>query len=435
MSTPRLAQALARLDALVDWERRDRTAAMRTSLEPITGLLTLLGEPQRRFRAVHVTGTKGKGTTSALVEAGLRRAGIATGLYTSPHVERVNERIRVRGQELADDALAVALEAVLAARAGAAPDSAAAESTWFDVLTATAFLAFAEAQVEWAVVEVGLGGRLDSTNVVHGEVCVITNIDLEHTNVLGPTRRDIAREKAGILEPGCALVTGVRAGEGPPEDDPATVIERAAAGLDVPILRPPVPDPDASALERNIALAQLVLDELGRRGLRARGGGAVSAALLDAPTIASARLPGRAERRRVGHTPVVLDAAHVASSVALLLVELSREREFSSRPVVILALGRDKDAPAILKALAGRADRVVCTAVATGPLADAETLAQAARTQGLVAETAADPERALARALDLTGEDGWVLVLGSFYLAGALRRMTSPPEREPNDRA
>jgi dihydrofolate synthase/folylpolyglutamate synthase len=435
MSTPRLAQALARLDALVNWERRDRDAAMRTSLEPITGLLGLLGNPHERFRAVHVTGTKGKGTTSALVEAGLRRAGIATGLYTSPHVERLGERIRVRGAELPDEVLATVLEAALEARAAAEPGSPAAESTWFDVLTATAFLAFAEARVEWAVVEVGLGGRLDSTNVVHGEVCVITNIDLEHTNVLGPTRRDIAREKAGILEQGCTLVTGVRTGEAPPEDDPATVIERAAAALDVAILRPPVPEPDASALERNTALARLVLDELGRRGLRARGGGAVSAALLDAATIASARLPGRAERRRVGRTPVVLDAAHVASSVALLLVELSREREFYSAPVVILALGRDKDAPAILKALAGRADRVVCTAVATGPLADAETLAQAARTQGLVAETAADPERALARALDLTGEHGWVLVLGSFYLAGALRRMTSPPDREPNDRS
>jgi dihydrofolate synthase/folylpolyglutamate synthase len=435
MSTPRLVQALERLDALVNWEQRDRAAAMRTSLEPIAGLLALLGNPHERFRAVHVTGTKGKGTTSALVEAGLRRAGIATGLYTSPHVERIGERIRVRGFELPDEVLAAALETVLDARGAAAPGSAAAESTWFDVLTATAFLAFAEARIEWAVVEVGLGGRLDSTNVVHGEVCVITNIDLEHTNVLGPTRRDIAREKAGILEQGCTLVTGVRTGEGPPEDDPATVIERAAAGLDVQILRPQVPEPDASALERNTALARLVLDELGRRGLCARGGEAVSGSLLDGPTIASARLPGRAERRRVGRIPVVLDAAHVASSVSLLLTELSREREFSSPPVVILALGRDKDAGAILKALAGRADRVVCTAVATGPLADAETLAQAARTQGLAAETAADPERALARALDLTGEDGWVLVLGSFYLAGALRRMTSPPDREPNDRS
>src|SRR5258706_2204197 len=403
MPSPRLAQALARLDALVNWERRDRDAAMRTSLEPITDLLGRLGDPQRSFRAVHVTGTKGKGTTAALVEAGLRRAGIATGLYTSPHVERVNERIRVRGEELADDKLAVAIEALLAARAGAPAGSHAAQSTWFDVLTATAFLAFAEARVEWAVVEVGLGGRLDSTNVVHGEVCVITNIDLEHTNVLGPTRRDIAREKAGILEQGCTLVTGVHTGEAPPEDDPAIVIERAAAALDVRIRRPSVPEPDASALERNSALARLVLDELGQRGVHG-----VSARLLDAFTIDAARLPRRAERRRVGRTRVVLDAAHVASSVSLLLAELSRAREFFSAPVVILALGRDKDAPAILKALEGHVDRALCTTVANGPLRDAETLAQAARTQGLVAETAADPERALARALDLTGEDGWV---------------------------
>ena len=435
MTSPRLAPALIRLDALVNWERRDRDAAMRTSLEPIAGLLALLGDPHRSFRAVHVTGTKGKGTTSALVEAGLRRAGFATGLYTSPHLERVNERIRVLGLEVDDETLAVAIERVLAARDSAAPGSPASESTWFDVITAVAFDVFAEAHVEWAVVEVGLGGRLDSTNVVQGEVCVITNIDLEHQNVLGPTRRDIAREKAGILEQSCTLVTGVRAGEAPPEDDPAIVIERAAAALEVHVLRPSAPPPEASAFERNTALARLVLDELGRRGLAKKSGGAVSAALLDAPTLKSAQLPGRAERRWVGRTRVVLDAAHVASSVSLLLLELSREREFSSRPVVILALGKDKDADGILKALEQRVDRLVCTTVAAGPLRDAETLAQTARTQGIVAETAADPGRALARALDLTSDDGWVLVLGSFYLAGALRPLTSPTERLPQDRS
>ena len=435
MPTPRLATALARLDALVNWEKRDRDAAMRQDLEPIEGLLAGLGNPERSFRAVHVTGTKGKGTTSALVEAGLRRAGLATGLYTSPHLERVTERVKLRGVEVEDDTFAAALEKVIDARAAAPAGSPAAESSWFDVLTAAAFLVFARAGIEWAVVEVGLGGRLDSTNVVRGEVCVITNIDLEHTNVLGNTRREIAREKAGILKPGSALVTAVRAGEAPPEDDPALVIERAAAALEVPILRPEVPGPDESALARNTALARLVLDELGRRGVLARGGGAVSGALLDPATIRSARLPGRAERRHVGKTRVVLDAAHVASSVRLLLAELSREREFSSPPAVLLALGRDKDVDGILKALEPRVDRVVCTTVASGPLRDAETLAQAARALGIVAETAADPERALARALDLKRDEGWVLVLGSFYLAGAVRALTIPDEREPNDRS
>ncbi|MBK7642439.1 MAG: bifunctional folylpolyglutamate synthase/dihydrofolate synthase [Planctomycetes bacterium] len=437
MTSSRLAEALARLDALVNWERRDRDASMRRGLEPIQGLLARMGNPERSFRAVHITGTKGKGTTSALIEAGLRRAGLATGLYTSPHVERVNERVRVRGAEVGDEELAFALETALEARASAPPGSQAGESTWFDLVTAAAFLVFARAKIEWAVVEVGLGGRLDSTNVVRGEVCVITNIDLEHTAVLGNSRREIAREKAGILKPGSTLVTGVRAGEAPPEDDPAVVIEREAAGLEVRTLRPQVSDPGASAFERNTALACLVLDELGRRGLtRASAAGVserapVSAALLDAQTLASARLPGRAERRRVGATAVVLDAAHVASSVSLLLAELSREREFLSPPVVLLALGRDKDARSILKALESRVDRVVCTTVASGPLRDAETLAQEARTLGIVAETAADPERGLARALDLTAKGGWVLVLGSFYLVGALRPRTSPLQPAP----
>ena len=205
----RLERALARLDALVDWERRDRDAAMRRGLEPAADLLARLGDPHRRWRAVHVAGTKGKGTTSSLVAAGLARAGLATGLYTSPHAYRVHERIRIDGADVDDATLADALERALVAREGAlAAGGPAGAATWFDLVTAAAFLIFAEAGVAWAVVECGLGGRLDSTNVVDGEVAVVTHVDLEHTAVLGPTRAAIAREKGGIVGRGATLVTG-----------------------------------------------------------------------------------------------------------------------------------------------------------------------------------------------------------------------------------
>lgn len=422
-ATARLTDALARLDSLINWERRDRDARMRRTVDPVRDLLARLGSPHRRWRAVHVAGTKGKGTTSSLVAAGLGRAGVRVGLYTSPHVVRMHERIRVDGRDVGDEAFADALERALGAREAAVRDSSpGAESTWFDVLTASAFDAFAAARVEWAVVECGLGGRLDSTNAVDGEVCVITNIDLEHTAVLGSTRAAIAAEKAGILKPSATVVTSLRADPALPRDDDAgAVIEARARELGCAILH--APKGSSTMLEENVQLASLALGELGRRGVLARDGRPAGGWLLDRATIDRARLPGRQERFDVRGVPVVLDGAHVASSVERVLDELARDPTLAGPPVVVLALGRDKDAEAILKKLHSRADRLLCTSVTTGPLRAAELLATEATRIGLPAETAADPERALARALELCAVGGWVLAIGSFYLAGSLRSL------------
>ena len=156
-----LKQAMARLDALTDWERRPRKF-MRVGLEPMQDLAARLGNPQRAFRAVHVAGTKGKGSVSALIEAALARAGLKAGRYASPHVESVTERVTLQGRNVNEGALARALtQALDAYEAGRRARTAAAEATWFDLLTAAAFLIFREAGLDWAVVEVGLGGRLD----------------------------------------------------------------------------------------------------------------------------------------------------------------------------------------------------------------------------------------------------------------------------------
>jgi dihydrofolate synthase/folylpolyglutamate synthase len=422
MTDRRLESALARLDALVDWERRDRDAAMRRGLDPIADVLERLGNPERRFRAVHVAGTKGKGTTSALVAAALARAGKTTGLYTSPHVDRIHERIRIDGRDVGGDALASALERALEARERAVEEgTSGAAATWFDLVTAAAFLVFAEGGVEWAVVECGLGGRLDSTNVVAGEVCVVTNIDLEHTAVLGSTRDAISREKGGILKRGSTLVTGVvRGPQSGADDDSARVLDGIAHELRCPVLRPAALAP--TMLGRNLDLARIVLDELGARGVRDRQGWPVGQALLAPATVEAARLPARLEKRRHLGVPLVLDGAHVPSSVEMALRELASDPDLAGPPVVLLALGRDKNAREILKVLSARTDRVLCTTVASGPLATAETLAAEALRAGLGAETAADPGEAFARALRLATDRRWVLVIGSFYLAGAVRR-------------
>ena len=142
---------------------------------------------KRSFRSIHVAGTKGKGSVSALIEAALAHAGLRVGRYASPHVERITERVSVQGHDVDEPTLARALNRALDAyEAGRTAGTPAVDATWFDLLTAAAFIIFAETQREWAVIEVGLGGRLDSTNIVDGEIAVVTNIALEHTEILGP---------------------------------------------------------------------------------------------------------------------------------------------------------------------------------------------------------------------------------------------------------
>jgi len=421
MTDSRLAEALARLDALVNWERRDRDAAMRRGIEPVADVLERLGGPTARFRSVHVAGTKGKGTTSSLVATALAKAGLRTGLYTSPHVDRIHERIRIDGRDVDDATLARALELALGARERAlAEGTPGGAATWFDLVTAAAFLIFDEAKIEWAVVECGLGGRLDSTNVIQGEVCIVTNIDLEHTAVLGDSLAAIAREKGGILKRGATLVTGVLPDpEASPGEDPARILDEIARDRRCPVLRPRELAP--TMLFRNVDLARLALDELGARGVRDREGWPVSGRLLDDETIAEARLPGRLEKRSRKGVRIVIDAAHVPSSVRMVLEELATDPHLRGPPVVLIALGRDKNAREIFRILAGVADTVVCTTVPSGPLSAAEVLAEEAQRAGLGAETAADPLAAYARALELAEDGRWVLVIGSFYLAGAIR--------------
>lgn len=426
----RVDAAMAELERLVNWERRDRTADMGRTLEPVRDLLERLGSPERAWRAVHVAGTKGKGSVSALVAAALAEAGLLTGLYSSPHVERVNERVRIGGREVGDELLAEALERALQARARAIEaGSPASSSTWFDLVTAAAFWVFAERGVEWAAVECGLGGRLDSTNVVQSEVCVVTNVDLEHTAVLGRTRARIAAEKGAILRPGGVLVTGVR--ERPelgPEEDALGVL-RALARERGGRLREV--DAGGDLESRNRALAEAVLEELG--SLLVRGPrGAVGAGLLSARAIAAARLPARMEVLSARGIPVLLDGAHVASSVEDLLAEAPRRLGRPPPYPLVLALGREKELALVLKALLGHVDTVHCTSCPAGPLRSAGELAEAARALGLRASAHPTPAQALDAALDRASASGrgGVVALGSFYLAGELRPRLSPPVAE-----
>ena len=420
-----LAEAMARLDALTDWERRPRKF-MRVGLAPMQDLAARLGDPQRAFRAVHVGGTKGKGAVSALIEAALVRAGLKVGRYGSPHVEHVTERVSLQGRDVGEAALGHALSQALDAyEAARSEGTAAAEATWFDLLTAAAFILFREAGVEWAVVEVGLGGRLDSTNVVQGEIAVVTNIGLEHTEILGKTRAEIAREKAGILKPGAVVVTTLDRG-----DEAGRVLQARADALGCRVVRAH-PAADATIEETNVALAGAVLDELGEKGVRGRSGAPVGAALLDAETRTAARLIGRMERFDIAvgslRLPVVFDGAHVPFNIAAVLADLSRSG--LGRPcIAVVALATDKDAAGFLAELGRAASAIVLTEV-PGRGRPAAELNAIAASLGLDSEVEPDPHAAFRRGIDLAAKaDAWLLVTGSFYLVGELRSEVVPAD-------
>ena len=419
MNPPSLESTLARLNGRINWERKLRQGAMRVDLAPMEDLMGRLDHPERAVRVVHVAGSKGKGSVARLIAEGLRSAGFAVGVYASPHVETIHERIRLDGDWVSDAPLAEALHRVLEARdAAEAEHTAASDATWFDLVTAAAFCCFRAAGLDWAVVEVGLGGRLDSTNVVQPSLCVITSIELEHTDILGTTRSAIAREKAGILKLGSVLACGV-----PPDrsrgiaEDAGHVIATTAMNLGIYW---ECITPKGSFDERNQSMARLGLNLLGERGIQAPRG-SMHAGLITPEVIEAARLPGRLEKFSAGGVPVVLDGAHVAASLTAVFDQLEGEEFAKAHPQVVFALGQDKDATALLKTLVGRADRVHCTSVKGSlhrPPAELEVLASEA---GLASQTHNSPRQALRHALDAAGANGWVLVTGSLHLVGALR--------------
>jgi dihydrofolate synthase / folylpolyglutamate synthase len=325
-------------------------------------LLAELGEPQRAFRSIHVVGTNGKSTATRRAAAFLLREGLSVGAYTSPHVAGWSERIQVDGE---DADLEQALQRVrpAAVRAGA---------TQFEVLTAAALAEFAAAGVEAAVVEAGLGGRLDATNVLQAEVVVLTNVALDHTDVLGETREAIAEEKLAVVAPGSTVVLG---------------------------------EPEWAPRARARGAARVVVsDDVGRAAAEAFLGRE-----LDGDVEAS--LPGRFDE--VGDD--VFAGAHNPSGVEWLLERLPRDDY-----VVVASILADKDAEAMLAALARAGDTLVATASRSARALPADELAVRARPFFERVEPVADPVAAVDRGHELAGEQGAVLVTGSLYLLADL---------------
>jgi dihydrofolate synthase / folylpolyglutamate synthase len=325
-------------------------------------LLTALGEPQRAFRAIHVVGTNGKSTATRRAAAFLAREGLSVGAYTSPHVAGWSERVQVDGED-ADLEGALERVASAAARAGA---------TQFEVLTAAALTEFAAAGVDVAVVEAGLGGRLDATNVLDAAVVALTNVSLDHTDVLGDTREAIADEKLAVVAPGSTVVLGESEW--------------------------------ASRARTRGAQRVVTVDDVGRGAAEAFLGRALGGEV-------EIELPGRFEQ--VGDD--VFAGAHNPAGIEWLVERLPR-----ADYVVVASILADKDAEAMLGTLARAGDTLVATASHSARALPADELAARARPFFAGVEAVSEPEEALARGRELAGSSGAVLVTGSLYLLADL---------------
>jgi dihydrofolate synthase/folylpolyglutamate synthase len=398
-----------RLDELLEARAR---FGVRLGLERMEQLLSALGHPERRFRAVHIVGTNGKSSTARFTAAILAAHGLRAGAYLSPHVVDVAERVQLGGAPIDAEILSDAVEAV--ERAAAGVEGEEDRLTQFEVLTAAAFVALADAGAEAVAVEAGLGGRYDATNVLAAPVVVLTNVALDHTELLGGTRAAIAAEKLAVVPPGGQLVAGgvdaaiaacvvrLAAGRG------AAGVELLPAGADVPHA-PPLAA--AGRFQReNLALALAASRRLLGEGFRED---------LALEAAAAVVVPGRLQT--IDEEPLtLLDGAHNPHGAAALLAEADTLLAGRQPRVAVVALLADKDAAAILRLLPAAVDAVVATAGHSARAVAPEALAAAARAVGLPVEVEADPAEAVRRARDLAGPGGAVLAFGSLTLAAAL---------------
>lgn len=380
-------------------------------LDNMHRLLALLGNPHHSFAAIHVAGTNGKGSTCTFLQAILRCAGYRTGLYTSPFLQRYNERMRVDGVPIADDTLAALMARV--AQAVQALRAEGVRPTEFEIGTSLAFLYFYQARVDVAVVEVGLGGRLDPTNVLSPVACAIAAIGLDHTRVLGDTIEAIALEKAGIAKPGIPLILSAQ--------NPASVrsvVQAHCARMNTPFSMAgpaeglPLGLPGGhQAYNAGLAVAMAAL-------LREAGWHIADAAIADG--LRRARWPGRLEWFE-GTPPILMDGAHNgqgAQALATYLRALPR-----ARVVLLCGVLQDKDYAAIVAPLAGVADAVVCVRPDSHRALDADMLAAAFAARGTTAHAAPSLAEALAMSRALATGEGRVVIAGSLYLVGEARTL------------
>ncbi len=442
--------AVARMFAL--GHELAQTPSHKFDLAHMRVLLQGLDHPELRFPSVLIAGTNGKGSTAATLSSILRASGLKTGLYTSPHLVRINERIRVNGEEISDDEFAALQGEVDGVAEGLVER---AELPWhpsfFEMMTAIAFEYFARQRVELAVLEVGMGGRLDATNVVEPRVSVITDIALDHQKFLGNTVGEIAREKVGIIRPDGVVVTlpqqpeandvigntilevGARAVNAVPYVPPVSpgspeyLVPGTGSGDSRQVYRYPlqvlgeeivVETPLVGRHQlRNMALAIAAAVELNQQGFRN-----ITAESIE-KGVRETRWPGRFQviAARAGWPEMVLDVAHNPAGAWALRSALSERYE--GRPLIfVFGAMRDKAISEMAEILFPQAERVIATRPENPRAASPEEIRQAAVRTGVEIEAVEDVQPALERARALANAGTVVVITGSIYLVGEVMR-------------
>lgn len=411
---------------------------MRMDLGPISRLLDAVDRPHESYVVLHVGGTNGKGSTAAMLASIVRAAGYSVGLYTSPHLVDFTERIRINGAPITMDEVAAFADELR----GRMPSDL--DPTFFEFTTALAFLAFARARVDVAVVEVGMGGRLDATNVVRPLVSIVTNVDVDHQRYLGDTVAAIAQEKAGIIKPGVPVVTAathpdaleVLAARAAERCAPLILIGRDARvegaspatfayrgvtdrldGLTCPLL--------GRHQLTNAATVLAAVELAGTRGL------SISEAAVRRG-LAGVRWEGRLEVLR--HRPrIMVDGAHNAAGAAALADFLRGERSAGrmGRLTVVFGILADKDLPAIIERVGALADEIVLTEPSYHRAAPIDALRDAASSLAVPVRIAPSVARALEEVEARLAPDDWCVITGSLYTVGEVKSIYQGSGRLP----
>jgi dihydrofolate synthase/folylpolyglutamate synthase len=426
-----LPEALAWLDAHIDFESTMPTRRSLPSLDRMHALAELLGDPHTAYPVIHITGTNGKGSTAAMTTSLLVAMGLTVGTYTSPNLSRVNERIARNGEPIDDESFVEVLDSL--ARIEGFMDGA---PTRFELLTAAALAWFADEAVDVAVVEVGLGGTWDCTNIVNAAVSVVTNISYDHTEVLGPTLEDIARDKAGIFTSGGTAIVG--------ETDPSLIALFRRAADEVGCREFWVRGIDFACTSNRLAVGGRLVDlrtpgaaygELlvplhgSHQGDNAACAVAAAEAFFGSPLpedvveegLAGVRVPGRLEV--ISRHPLVLvDGAHNVAGMMVLARSLTDEFATEGETTAVVGMLTGRDPATMLDALVSAGVRsVIACAPRSMRALPVGAVAAAAASLGMEVLVAASPTEAVRRAVERSGPDDRVVVCGSLYVVADAR--------------